>query len=134
MRRNTAQHTLILETLRLSLPHATADEIYAEVIKANPHISRATVYRNLNKLCEEGFARKRYIPGEAERYDPNCTNHYHVKCLGCGKIFDVDMDYIPKLQQFLKDDRSFQIVEHDIVFRGYCKDCQNAALNPKSSL
>ena len=48
MRRNTIQRSIILETVNKLKCHATADEVYNEVARENPHISRSTVYRNLN--------------------------------------------------------------------------------------
>ena len=52
--RNTIQRALVLEAVNRLQCHATADEIYAEIAKEHPHISRATVYRNLNLLAELG--------------------------------------------------------------------------------
>ena len=38
--------------------HATADEIYSEIVREHPTISRATVYRNLNLLAEMGLSQR----------------------------------------------------------------------------
>lgn len=54
MNRNTIQRSLVLEAVNKLHCHATADEIYREIIKTHPHISRATVYRNLNLLSDRG--------------------------------------------------------------------------------
>ena len=43
--------------------HATADEVYEEIIQEYPTISKATVYRNLNLLSEMGEIRRLEIPG-----------------------------------------------------------------------
>ncbi|WP_353935158.1 transcriptional repressor, partial [uncultured Treponema sp.] len=60
--------------------HATADEIFAEVIKQNPHISRGTVYRNLNKLAQAGKIKKVSVPEGADRFDHMTIEHYHIRC------------------------------------------------------
>ena len=52
--RNTIQRTLVLETVRKLRCHATADQIYEEITKEHPTISKATVYRNLSLLSEIG--------------------------------------------------------------------------------
>ena len=51
-RRNTIQRSLVLEAVNRLHCHATADEVYEEIIKEHPTISKATVYRNLNLLSE----------------------------------------------------------------------------------
>lgn len=90
-KRNTIQRSLVLEAVNKLHCHATADEVYEEIIKEHPTISKATVYRNLNLLSEMGEIRRLQIPGSADRYDHISRNHCHVKCKVCGRVFDVDM-------------------------------------------
>ena len=77
--RNTIQRQLVLSAVRQLQNHPTADEVYQEVQKSCPTISRATVYRNLKLLAEEGEIRLRNISGSPERYDHICGNHYHLR-------------------------------------------------------
>ncbi|MDR1569745.1 MAG: transcriptional repressor [Oscillospiraceae bacterium] len=125
IRRNTIQCALVFETLSKLKSHATADEIYDALIKEHPNISRGTVYRNLQRLCETGDVRKREIPGGADRFDHVCSNHYHASCLKCGRVFDVDMDYIADINKYIKDTHGFEFAEHDIVFKGICLECKS---------
>ncbi|MDD6142906.1 MAG: transcriptional repressor, partial [bacterium] len=66
-RRNTIQRSLVLEAVNRLHSHATADEVYEEIIQEYPTISKATVYRNLNLLSEMGEIRRLEIPGSADR-------------------------------------------------------------------
>ena len=61
IKRNTIQCALVLETVNKLHRHATADEIYNDIVKEHPNISKGTVYRNLQRLCEKGDIRKREI-------------------------------------------------------------------------
>lgn len=124
IRRNTIQCRLVLEAVNRLQCHATADEIYLEIKKENPHISRGTVYRNLQRLCELGEIRRREIPGEADRYDHLCHDHYHARCVQCGRVFDVDMEYMAGLEKAIRDSHGFVFTGHDIVFQGICADCR----------
>lgn len=124
MKRNTIQSSLVLETVRKLQCHATADEVYSEIIKTYPTISRGTVYRNLQRLCETGEIRKREIPDGADRFDHLCDDHYHIRCVKCGRVFDVDMGYIPNLEQSVRDAHGFSFTGHDIVFKGICPECK----------
>ncbi len=124
IRRNTIQCALVLEVVNKLGCHPTADEIYDELVKEHQSISRATVYRNLQRLCEIGDIRKREIPGGADHFDHLCSNHYHARCIKCGRVFDVDMEYIADIEKSIKDTHGFVFNGHDIVFKGICSECK----------
>ena len=123
-KRNTIQRSLVLEAVNRLQCHATAEEIYDAVSREHPHISRGTVYRNLKQLSEAGEIRKMEVPGGPDRYDHCTHSHYHARCLQCGKVFDVEMDYIENLEQSIKDAHGFVISGHDIMFKGVCPKCR----------
>lgn len=124
MRRNTIQCALVLDAVNQLRCHATADEIYQAIVQEHPNISKGTVYRNLQRLCETGEIRKREIPGGADRFDHLCGNHYHAKCEKCGRVFDVDMEYIPDLEKSIQDAHGFVFTGHNLVFKGICPECK----------
>ena len=123
IQRNTIQCSLVLETVNALHCHATADEVYEAIVKEHPTVSRATVYRNLNRLSETGMIQKIEVPGGPDRFDHQRHGHYHVKCVKCGKVFDVDMDYIAGLEEKIKDTRGFRFTGHNIIFTGVCPAC-----------
>ena len=123
-RRNTIQRSLVLEAVNKLHCHATADEVYEEIIKEHPTISKATVYRNLSLLSEMGEIRRLEIPGSADRFDHISRNHCHVKCNVCGRVFDVDMDFVTGLENGIKDTHGFDFTGYDIIFHGVCPECK----------
>ena len=123
IQRNTIQCALVLETVNQLQCHATADEVYDAIVKEHPTISRATVYRNLNRLSEMGKIRKIAVPDGPDRFDHRQHDHYHVKCVKCARVFDVDMDYIADLEEKIKDTHGFQFTGHNIIFTGICPKC-----------
>ena len=127
MKRNTIQRSLVFEAVNKLQCHATADEIYEAIVTEHPNVSRATVYRNLKLLSEIGYIRRIEIPGGADRFDHQCHDHCHVKCEKCGRVFDVDMEYITGLEKSIKDGRGFELTGYDILFRGICPDCQQSS-------
>lgn len=123
---------MVLDAVRGLKSHATAEEIYQFVKKDYPNISKGTVYRNLNQLVERGDIQKVELPGDMERYDHICGQHYHIKCVRCGRIFDADMEIIKDLESRLKDRQGFLFLSHDIIFRGVCPQCQEKAADAAS--
>lgn len=123
-RRSTIQRSLVLETVKDLRYHVTADEIYAIIVKKHPDISRGTVYRNLNLLSDTGEIRRVEMPNAAARYDHLCYEHYHARCVKCGGVFDVEMEFIADLEMSIKDARGFEFIGHDIIFKGICLECK----------
>ncbi len=121
--RMTKQRALILDELRKTASHPTADEIYAVVRAKMPHISLGTVYRNLELLAEGKDVLKLEYAGFQKRFDGNTYPHAHVRCERCGRVADV-MGEIPA--QSLPDNVTapgFKINSARLEFFGLCKDC-----------
>ena len=123
-RRNTIQKALILRAVCELKRHLTADEVYEFVKKDHPSIGKGTVYRNLAILTEEGAIRKVEVPDGSDRFDFTLKNHYHVRCVKCGEVFDVDMDEIPDLQKKIHDTHGMEFLTYDIFFKGICTECR----------
>ncbi len=124
MQRHTIQAALVLEAVNKLQSHATADEVYQEIVREHPHISRGTVYRNLNRLAQAGEIRKIELSGGADRFDHLCHDHCHVRCEKCGRVFDVDMEFVSGLEKNIRDLHGFQFTGYDIIFRGICPACR----------
>ena len=133
MERNTIQRTLTLEAVRSLKNHPTVDEIYEEIASKAPHIGKGTVYRNLKQLVENGDVSSIEIPGSASHFDHICKKHYHAHCTKCGKVFDVEMPYIPNLKEQIKDSHGFEVEGYDLVFKGLCPNCKETTQNKKAS-
>ncbi|MCF0133481.1 MAG: transcriptional repressor [Blautia sp.] len=121
--RNTIQRQLVLTAVRSLSCHATADQVYNEVCKEHPTISRATVYRNLELLAEFGEIRKVETVSGPALYDHITENHYHIRCRNCGRYFDMDMDIVEGLEKRIRNLHGFEIDGYDIVFSGICPEC-----------
>ena len=67
----------ILEIVQASRDHMTAEQIFGTLRQTYPSVVRATVYNNLNRLCEEGKIRKISLEGMPERYD-RIQRHDHL--------------------------------------------------------
>src|SRR4030067_429812 len=99
MRRDTKQRGAILRVLRNTRSHPTADQIYDEVRKDIPNISKGTVYRNLQVLEEDGGIPVLNINGTQSRYEVKRESHYHFRCEKCGRVIDLDEPVIAELNE-----------------------------------
>ncbi len=123
MKRITVQRNLVLEAVKIMKNHPTADEVFLELSKAYPSISRGTVYRNLNALADDGEISKIAFTNGADCFDHIVENHYHAKCKHCSKVVDVDFDVAEGLIGEVGENSSFILTGYSIVFHGYCKKC-----------
>lgn len=118
------QRELILDTLKESHSHPTAEELYTEVKKLLPSISLGTVYRNLNLLTEKGLIRKvESADSFSVRYDGRSDEHIHLLCTECNEMKDVDVDLFKLADEKIKEETGFTVLEHGVILRGVCKEC-----------
>lgn len=123
--RNSAQRSLILDIMAGNKTHPTADEIYEEARKKDPHISRGTVYRNLNFLVDSKNILRISVPNGADHFDSTLEEHYHFYCENCGKVTDVpelDISKIKETESALSQ-QGYSQIKHKIVFEGLCPEC-----------
>jgi len=123
MQRNTVQRQIILEALNKFNTHPTVDELYSEIQKSHPSISKTTVYRNLRQLAQGGHIGRVALPDDVERYDKRTDQHYHFQCKSCGGLLDVDINYLDGINEKVHKKHGFQVDGHDIVFMGVCPQC-----------
>ncbi len=130
----TPQRRLIFKALEGKTSHPTADDIYREVKDIIPDISVATVYKTLNELVKLGLLLELKHDGEQSRFDPRTDNHSHLMCIGtktnekgkevpCSRLEDVSTSF-PQLAVPAADQRGFKITTNEVIFYGYCPDCQ----------
>lgn len=131
--RNTFQKTLTLNSVLALADHPTADDVYRYLHRQYPQISRTTVYRNLNKLCESGELLRVKVFGSADRYDHRTDYHYHFICNECGQLCDLDIPYMESINEMCAGIGGRQVNAHQILFDGVCGDCLKKANNRLNS-
>lgn len=122
--RTTIQQKLVLDALGGLCNHPTVDQVYIKVQQIYPNISKATVYRNLKQLAEEGKILWVDLPGSPERYDHRVSPHYHFQCRECEKILDIEAKSYDELLDQAKIPKGFFVESHDLFIKGLCANCQ----------
>lgn len=90
-RRNTPSKEAILDLLMHSKKAMSHDAIVQNI---NIDIDRATIYRVLNRFCEDGMIHK-IVAEDGKQYFAVCMkcdeqklrdNHFHFRCVNCQTI------------------------------------------------
>ena len=118
-RRNTKQRKLVLDAVRQSYNHPTADEIYNAVREQDDKISRGTVYRNLNLLADAGEILSIKTPG-GSRFDRTIEPHAHIICTSCSRVIDVPLPFDAQLDAKASEQIGWHVTSHYTIFEGLC--------------
>ena len=116
----TPQRLEILKYLDCHRTHPTVDEIYQELKKKNPSLSKTTVYNAVETLNKHGVLQSLTITGTEVRYDYKHGMHHHFLCKKCGEITDIDVQ-CPNLESMLEC--GHRVDEVHGYFKGVCKKC-----------
>ena len=111
---------LIKEILNGTDGHMTAEEIYNEAKARGKRISLATVYNNLNSLCEEGAIKKVSVEGCPDRYD-KIKKHDHLVCSRCKALSDITFS---DLTASLSEQLGEPILSYDLKVNYLCPNCR----------
>lgn len=118
------QRELIYNALMNTQSHPTAETIYKQLRVDVPKLSLATVYRNLNQLCDLGSARRLRINGSPDRYDGVVKPHYHFCCEHCGDVCDVTISE-SVINSLLSSEMGHSPTYCDVIFYGSCLKCKS---------
>ncbi len=120
----TQQRARVFEYLQSVEHHPTAEEVFLAVKPQLPKISLATVYKNLEALVESGLASKWSYANAAARYDIRTDHHYHLRCLSCGRMWDIEPTEVSELLARMRPQRGFQVSDYRLELVGTCRDCR----------
>lgn len=111
----------LLNIIRNSERHMTAEELFLQCKNDNIRISLASVYRNLGTMAEDGLIKKVSIPGESDRYDKTMIPHGHLICKKCKQVKDT---HVRDLQHILEMSVGSEIDSYDLCIYYVCPECR----------
>ncbi len=120
-RRATAQMAAVLDIVRAAHDHPTADQVLQRVRKRLPSVSLGTVYRNLQKLVEQGDVRQVELANDAARFDGMVADHDHFVCDDCHRVTDLRRDAVPARASMRRN--GFAVRSCVLTYYGTCPDC-----------
>ena len=115
----------ILEVLRSTDAHPSAEMVHEMLRKEHPDISLATVYRNLSWFKDQGTIVSLGTVNGIERFDANTQPHVHFICTGCSSIIDLPEVQVPQqLNQEVEESSGCSVQSCQLSFRGLCGSCR----------
>lgn len=124
--RVTPQRLAICDFLVTTDEHPTADDIYRTLKLVYPSLSAATVYNTLDVLVAMGMVNALGSVGDNKvHYDGHIEPHINIACMECHKIFDMDSDYVAKLDQEMIHKSGFKLLGSRMMYYGICPQCQS---------
>ena len=129
--RMTNQRRVIIEILRSTKEHPTAEWVFERARRQLPNVSLGTIYSNLRILVEQGVARELFL-GEARcHYDANVEDHPHFVCVQCQRVIDLDISLASTV---IADIESYghRVTSENLQFFGVCSQCvQSEEASPR---
>jgi Fur family transcriptional regulator, ferric uptake regulator len=104
--------------------HISAERLYAEVKKINPHVGYATIYRTLRLLKECELVSERHFDDGQARYEVVSDKHHdHFICERCGKIIEFENEGLERLQETVARELKAVLTRHKMELYGICAEC-----------
>ena len=115
--------------------HITANDVCEFLKKDGIAIGQATVYRQLERLVDEGVISKYIIDANS----PACFEYigleshgcaetcFHCKCEKCGKLIHLHCEEINEIGEHLLKEHKFKLNSMRTVFYGVCDECSKGS-------
>lgn len=112
----SAQRVAIARYVLHTQDHPSADEVWGQVRRAFPIVSRATVYNTLNLFVQKGLLQHLVLTEGRLVFDPNVEKHHHFIDEDSGKIYDLPWDamQVSRVEQL----EGFDVRDYQVLVRG----------------
>lgn len=124
--RMTPQRSAILHVLRHAGTHLSPREVYQRAKLNLPGLTEPTVYRTLDFLADNGFARPAQTANGHLRYQIAGNDHHHVVCRKCGDEVEIGHAVLETLYRKLESTSGYLRIDSHMTFFGICPACQKA--------
>jgi len=124
--RTTAPRRALVELIAARSGHFTAADLIADAERHKVKVGRATVFRTLDLLAEQGSLERLDLPTGEHAY-VCCApreHHHHVVCRRCGRSVEVADQGLQAVVQQIGAKSGFAIESHRLELYGLCPECQ----------
>ena len=116
------QRIAILAYLMEHFTHPSVDTIFRDLHAVRPTLSKRMLYNTLKLLTEKGVIQTLNIDDD-QRFDIDISRHAHFKCKHCDSVYDIPIKDSTSFK--IKDPVDFVVMECQVYYKGYCKQCRD---------
>jgi Fur family transcriptional regulator, ferric uptake regulator len=121
----TSPRHVVIESVVGRDDNFTAEELASELA-----IGRATVYRTLKLLVDQGLVCRVVLNDGAVCYRAaHRSHHHHLVCVSCGATEDVHLADVENVIDGVRSATQYDIVGHRIEIYGFCPNCKQRQPN-----
>jgi len=110
----------------------SAGEIVSYVKESGLKLDTATIYRNLDRMSEDGLLLK-YKPQDSDSVvyqyvggHCSCDHHMHMRCRQCGKLIHLECEFASAFMRQVEEEYGFAIEPTITSLGGLCKECRES--------
>ncbi len=115
------QRVAIMQYMMSHRTHPSVEMIYNDLHPSMPTLSRTTVYSTLELLAEHGAVLELTLDKHTAHYDGDTSDHAHLLCNHCGKIYDMEIS--DQLKSLLHANEQYHIQTVKLSYIGTCPHC-----------
>jgi Fur family ferric uptake transcriptional regulator len=129
--RNTRPRRLIAQRLAEVAARGAdfaTDDLWQDLLREDPQLGRATVFRAVDVLVEQGVLDRVSFADGTHRYrvcGPG-SHHHHVTCSVCHRVVEIDACLAPELLAAIERSTDFALEGHSVELYGRCATCRMA--------
>ncbi len=129
-RKHSRKRQAILNAIRQTDEHPSAEWLYARLKPEYPDLSLGTIYRNLALFKKEGVIISVGTVNGQERFDAVTQPHTHFVCTGCGAVLDLDIELADRARfSGLCEQAGCKMHGFNLSFSGLCPKCASQSQN-----
>ena len=108
----------------------SAADIHHYLEENGKQVNLATIYRNLDKMTDEGILLKyKTAKDEHAVYQytdghPECHEHLHLQCVRCGRVIHLECGFMKDIRAHLEEHHGFALECSSSVLYGMCRECK----------
>ena len=115
--------------------HFAAETLCDSMKEAGLSVSRATMYRTLNKLVDADMLRRVQLGSRVVyEHDYGYPQHEHLHCQECGQVIEFQSAELERLLQDICLRHQFQAQKLDVAVHGVCQGCNRSQVRRRLDL
>ena len=122
--RYSKKREAILQAIKNTDCHPSAEWVYQTLKTEHPDLSLGTVYRNLVFFQQQGMVKSVGVVNGQEHFDGCTAPHAHLICGQCGGVSDLHgLKLAEDLDRTVSEQYQVDIDRYELTFFGTCKHC-----------